>query len=411
MRLLTWAVLLIYGAVTVIAAESTSSSSSVSPPACGWTIFVVVLIYIPMSALTFPLSQNGLGLDMWTLTPDAIDQVLYYFYWEEILYAVGLAISKISILLFYLRVFPQQTFRYMVFVMISLNAMYAIGFSLAVILQCSPVDGAWRSWDGEYKAKCFNVNYLGWSGAGANIFFDVTTLILPLPVLAQLTMSTRKKLQVFSMFAVGFFVTLVSILRLRSMIEFGSTTNVTRKPRHCVSLRASLLELATNIFCLFTEDYVEVGYWSMIEISIGIVCACMPACRALLSMVHQTISGSRGTKGSGNGSNRTPASYQRDVEGNHNNVGLKTIGSSSRNKKVLRRYSKFGNSTEITLDTTMTNPNWSDVELVAVEKAPSPQSTDGELLAPTGGGATSLPPLKRWSALSGNIRDTLGWKK
>jgi hypothetical protein len=129
---------------------------------------------------------------------------LQYFYWEEILYAVGLAISKISILLFYLRVFPQQTFRYMVFVMISLNAMYAIGFSLAVILQCSPVDGAWRSWDGEYKAKCFNVNYLGWSGAGANIFFDVTTLILPLPVLAQLTMSTRKKLQVFSMFAVGF---------------------------------------------------------------------------------------------------------------------------------------------------------------------------------------------------------------
>lgn len=195
------------------------------------------------------------------------------------------------------------------------------------------------------------------------------------------------------------------------MIEFGSTTNVTRKSRHCVSLRASLLEPATNIFSLFTEDYVEVGYWSMIEISIGIVCACMPACRALLSMVHQTISGSRGTKGSGNGSNRTPASYQRDVEGNHHNVGLKTIGSSSRNKKVLRRYSKFGNSTEITLDTTMTNPNWSDVELVAVEKAPSPQSTDGELLAPTGGGATSLPPLKRWSALSGNIRDTLGWKK
>jgi hypothetical protein len=181
--------------------------------------------------------------------------------------------------------------------------------------------------------------------------------------------------------------------------------------QNIVFLCASLLELVTKFHLLFTEDYVEVGYWSMIEISIGIVCACMPACRALLSMVHQTISGSRGTKGSGNGSNRTPASYQRDVEGNHNNVGLKTIGSSSRNKKVLRRYSKFGNSTEITLDTTMTNPNWSDVELVAVEKAPSPQSTDGELLAPTGGGATSLPPLKRWSALSGNIRDTLGWKK
>ncbi|KAK6197669.1 separin protein [Pestalotiopsis sp. IQ-011] len=273
-----------------------------------WTIFIVVLIYIPMSALTFPLSSHGLGLDMWTLSPDDINHVLYYFYWEEILYAEGLAIGKISILLFYLRVFPQQNFRYMVFVMIALNAMYAVGFGLAVVLQCTPVDGAWRSWDGEYKARCFNVNYLGWSGAGANIFFDFTTLILPLPVLAQLTMGWRKKLQVLSMFAVGFLVTLVSILRLKSMIQFGSTTNVTR--------------------------------------SAGV-----------------------------------------------------------RNKKVLKRYSKFGNSTEITLDTSMNQANWSDVELVAMEKSPSPQ-TDVELLTPP---AASPHSSKRWSALSDNLRDSFGF--
>lgn len=42
-----------------------------------WTILIVVLIYIPMSALTFPLSSHGLGLDMWTLSPDDINQVLY----------------------------------------------------------------------------------------------------------------------------------------------------------------------------------------------------------------------------------------------------------------------------------------------------------------------------------------------
>ncbi|KAI4599707.1 hypothetical protein KJ359_001443 [Pestalotiopsis sp. 9143b] len=315
-----------------------------------WTILIVVLIYIPMSALTFPLSSHGLGLDMWTLSPDDINQVLYYFYWEEILYAEGLAIGKISILLFYLRVFPQQNFRYMVFVMIALNAMYAVGFGLAVILQCTPVDGAWRSWDGEYKARCFNVNYLGWSGAGANIFFDFTTLILPLPVLAQLTMGWRKKIQVFSMFAVGFLVTLVSILRLKSMIQFGSTTNV-------------------------TQDYVEVGYWSMIEVSIGIVCACMPACRALISITHQIITGSRKSR-SGTGSNSKTPRSDRDIEHNQ------TIGSAGvRNKKVLKRYSKFGNSTEITLDTSMNPANWSDVELVAMEKAPSPQ-TDVDLLTP-----------------------------
>lgn len=117
----------------------------------------------------------------------------------------------------------------MVYTLIGLNSCYALAFGLAVIFQCQPLDGAWRSWDGEYQAHCVNVNYLGWSGAGVNIFFDIATLVLPLHVLAQLTMGWRKKIQILAMFAVGFFVTLVSILRLRSMIEFGSTTNVTRK--------------------------------------------------------------------------------------------------------------------------------------------------------------------------------------
>lgn len=141
------------------------------------------------------------------------------------------------------------------------------------------------------------------------------------------------------------------------------------------------------------------GYWSMIEVSIGIVCACMPACRALISITHQIITGSRKSR-SGTGSNSKTPRSDRDIEHNQ------TIGSAGvRNKKVLKRYSKFGNSTEITLDTSMNPANWSDVELVAMEKAPSPQ-TDVDLLTPP---AASPHSSKRWSALSGNLRDSFGF--
>lgn len=92
----------------------------------------------------------------------------------------------------------------MVYIMIALNAGYALGFGLAVIFQCHPLDGAWRSWDGEYQASCVNINYLGWSGAAINIFFDISTLVLPLHVLTKLTMNWRKKIQILAMFAVGF---------------------------------------------------------------------------------------------------------------------------------------------------------------------------------------------------------------
>lgn len=194
-------------------------------------------------------------------------------------------------------------------------------------------------------------------------------------------------------------VTLVSILRLKSMIQFGSTTNVTRKSRFTSTKTVFKLEYILTQ-CFTTEDYVEVGYWSMIEVSIGIVCACMPACRALISITHQMISGSRKSR-SGTGSNSKTPRSDGDIE--HN----RTIGSAGvRNKRVLKRYSKFGNSTEITLDTSMNPANWSDVELVAMEKAPSPQ-TDADLLTPAA--ASSPHSSKRWSAISGNIRDSFGF--
>ncbi|KAK9416998.1 hypothetical protein SUNI508_09237 [Seiridium unicorne] len=80
-------------------------------------------------------------------------------------------------------------------------------------------------------------------------------------------MSWKKKVQILLMFMVGFFVTIVSAIRLRSLVEFGTTRNI-------------------------TQDYVEVGYWSTIEVPVGIVCACMPSIRALFEHI---FSGGIGT--------------------------------------------------------------------------------------------------------------------
>jgi hypothetical protein len=40
------------------------------------------------------------------------------------------------------------------------------------------------------------------------------------------------------------------------------------------------------------EDYVTLGYWSSIELHVGIICACMPAIRQLLRNVFPSALGS-----------------------------------------------------------------------------------------------------------------------
>ncbi|RSM06413.1 hypothetical protein CDV31_009187 [Fusarium ambrosium] len=231
-----------------------------------WVMLLAVLMMIPLNAISVPISQVGLGKDIWNVHPDDITDFLYFFYWDELLYLGVLPVTKISILLFYLKVFPGKNIRLGCWILIGLNVAYFIAFELVSIFQCTPIEGAWRAWDKEFPAKCNNINMQGWMAAIFNIVLDVGTLCLPLWELYKLSLSRKKKIQIMLMFSVGFFVTIVSIVRLQSLASYATTSNV-------------------------TQDYVEIGYWSTIEVPVGILCACMPAIRSLFSLVFPKVFG------------------------------------------------------------------------------------------------------------------------
>ncbi|KAF6815225.1 CFEM domain-containing protein [Colletotrichum sojae] len=254
-----------------------------------WVMLLAVCMMIPLNALSIPISKVALGKDMWNVTPDDVTEFLYLFYWDELLYLGALPVTKISILLFYLKIFPRREIRIATWALIGLNVAYFIVFELISIFQCTPIDGAWRAWDKEYPAKCNNINIQGWAAAGVNIALDLATLILPLTELYKLSMSMKKKVQIILMFSVGFFVTIVSIVRLQSLASYATTSNV-------------------------TQDYVEVGYWSTIEVPVGIICACMPAIRSLFSLVFPKVFGTtQGKSAYANISSgaKTPSSSQK----------------------------------------------------------------------------------------------------
>jgi hypothetical protein len=114
---------------------------------------------------------------------------------------------------------------------------------------------------------CNNINAQGWTSALFNVVLDIMTLSLPLPMLMKMNLNWRKKTLVMIMFSLGFFVTIVSIVRLQVMVAFGGSKNI-------------------------TWDYRSVGYWSTIEMHAGVVCACMPAIRNLIRSYMPRLMGS-----------------------------------------------------------------------------------------------------------------------
>jgi hypothetical protein len=258
------------------------------------TMFIVLLLAIPPAVFTHycktidPRSlrshftdnvivvKNGLGRDIWTLQADQITNVLFYYFLGEIFYVTGLGISKISILFFYLRVFPAKNFRSLTYSVMVLCGAYTVAFFVATLLQCRPISMAWDQWDGLHKGTCNDIHLQGWIAAAINIFLDALVMGLPMKHLAALNMSLKKKVMVMSMFGVGIFVIVISVIRLESLIHFSNTQNV-------------------------TWDYVDAGLWSLIEIDVSIVCGCMPAHRLLIAKfwpkITSTFASSKNSSG------------------------------------------------------------------------------------------------------------------
>ena len=144
--------------------------------------FIAIALFagIPSTVLSVHgLTSNGLGRDIWTLTFEQITSFFHVFYVMEILYFSHVALLKLSLLFFYLRVFPGTRLRQLIWGTVALDAVYYAVFFFVGIFQCQPIRYYWKQWDGEHQGKCINLNALGWANAGISIAIDIWMIGLP----------------------------------------------------------------------------------------------------------------------------------------------------------------------------------------------------------------------------------------
>lgn len=149
------------------------------------------------------VAPNGMGRDAWTLTYDNITSFGRYFYILEVIYFAEVALLKLALLFFYVRIFPSAGVRHLLWGTIIFVSMFGVAFVFAAIFQCTPISYYWVKWDGEHQGKCLDINAIGWSNAAISIAVDGWMLAIPLWQLKGLKMDWRKKIGVAMMFCVG----------------------------------------------------------------------------------------------------------------------------------------------------------------------------------------------------------------
>ncbi|KAF4473095.1 hypothetical protein FALBO_21 [Fusarium albosuccineum] len=236
-----------------------------------WDDYLIVLAMIFATVLNFvcvPMAYYGMGKDFWAIPFPDINMTLQLLYIAEIFYMIAEMLVQMSLLAFYLRVFPDASLfiRRASWMLMGIVACFGIANTCAIIFQCTPIPFFWSGWAGESTGKCIDINLFSWIRAAVEIAIDVAILSLPLPSVLKLQMSWKKKFQVLLMFALGFVITIVSILRLQSLIQFAKTPNP-------------------------TFDNSPAVYWSVLECDMFIICACLPALRSVLSKIAPSLFG------------------------------------------------------------------------------------------------------------------------
>ncbi|WYZ46848.1 hypothetical protein EsH8_IX_001073 [Colletotrichum jinshuiense] len=93
-------------------------------------------------------------------------------------------------------------------------------FIFVGLFQCSPVNLAWTFWTGETTGTCINIVHIALAHASINIALDIWMLILPITQIWGMNLGRRKKIAVMFMFSLGFFLTIVSCIRVPAVAHF-----------------------------------------------------------------------------------------------------------------------------------------------------------------------------------------------
>jgi hypothetical protein len=129
------------------------------------------------------------------------------------MYSISLFLTKVSILLLYIRLFEEDRFVKACQITIAVMAAFLIWTIFGFMFMCTPVQHFWKpSVDG----TCMNPEIVYFTNAPFNILTDFVLFGLPLPILWKLQIPRRQKIGLVFLFAIGLVYVFSFIVMLES---------------------------------------------------------------------------------------------------------------------------------------------------------------------------------------------------
>ncbi|KAH6681448.1 hypothetical protein B0J14DRAFT_576443 [Halenospora varia] len=169
---------------------------------------------------------------------------------------------KLSVLLFYRRIFRGKWFNIATWTLMVTVILWIISFTIVFVFQCKL--HFWAAWStlSEMVDNCVPGIPLSEALTLSDILTDILILLVPIPCIWALNLSRSRKTAICAVFLMGFLV--VAFGCIRQVIMWQRISGARTKSQGILIM--SLWE-----------------YWTIIEMGMAIVAACLPSLRPLFS--------------------------------------------------------------------------------------------------------------------------------
>ncbi|KXX73264.1 hypothetical protein MMYC01_209387 [Madurella mycetomatis] len=257
-RLLAWAIVMLVLAVVAVALRLASRGCILHVLGLTDCFIVLTLLFSVINTVSIGFHvAYGLGHHVVDLTWEEIGTFFKVLYGSIIVNNLGVYLAKISVLLLFLDIFIVSWVRRATYVVIVLATLCCLWTTLSNIFFCIPIR---KFWDFTLAAdpdrKCIATPMKYYVDGSLNLALDFVMLFMPLPVIWHMNIPFGHKLWLYSVFVLGFSVCLISVARIYFVYDSLNTNDPTLSGLHIIT-------------------------WSMLEINLSIIIACIPTLKPL----------------------------------------------------------------------------------------------------------------------------------
>ncbi|KAL2882146.1 hypothetical protein SGCOL_002411 [Colletotrichum sp. CLE4] len=224
-----------------------------------WTILASLIFAIATSGGMITQLNFGLGQHLYYSYPSFAAYIEAGIF-TNLFYSVSLTLTKISILLLYIRILTYDSIRLLGKILLGVVVLSHAWIIASILTTCVPLRSAWDYDPLNPPVYCHPISVF-WGNACLHLATDFLIFLLPLPVIHTMRLPRRQKTGLYIIFCLAFLVCAISIVRLVRLFHTDET------PLQVMDVTWSAVRIA-NLTC--------------VEVHAAIVTACLTTLKPLL---------------------------------------------------------------------------------------------------------------------------------